>query len=83
VLSDGRVRVFELHGIGSARNRGYASTLARALERFGGVTFDKRSIITITYVLFADPPKSELVRQLLSIRYMFRLDHGTLLHFVF
>jgi hypothetical protein len=38
---------------------------------------------TVIYVLFAVAPKSELRWHVLSIRCMFRLDHGTQFDLIF
>jgi hypothetical protein len=74
--------LFELHDSGSSCHRAYASTLAKAQDSLCGVAFDKTSMATNTYVLFAITPKSEATWRVLSILYKFRLDHGTRLDLI-
>jgi hypothetical protein len=63
-----------LHDNGSLSHRGFANTLANALDGFANVTFDKTLMTTIKYVLFAVAPKSEPKWRLLLIHYLYHLD---------
>jgi hypothetical protein len=51
--------LFELHDNGIACQRGYVSTLAKDLDMFGGVAFDKTITTNVTDVLFVAAPKSD------------------------